>query len=261
MAVETHIGDAIERASDEHEAVAAKRDALAQFTTRVSELAPESKAAATPGIATTGGLANGSDATDSRCRTVRQAFADTVYPHALDERDEPESVHTAIGNELSEEVAVALAPATDAAFSATLKRALVSEAESRRAETAVLARALDREVEQLQRAESLVAEVTTWIADAEETPLTALGFDALRERHERLAAYRDRCEAVVRERQQFLDGTTNIGVDVGVSHRLFPAYLYQSFPVEHPALATVARLDDTCASCQRAVRGHLSRRS
>ena len=115
-----------------------------------------------------------------------------MYPHALDEIEGTESVHAAIGNELSEELAVTLAPTTDATFSATLKQALVGEAESRRAETAVLVRALGREVDQLRRAESLVEEVTGWIARAEETPLTALGFDALHERHERLAGYRDR---------------------------------------------------------------------
>ncbi|RNJ26020.1 DUF7260 family protein [Halosegnis longus] len=261
MAVETHIDDAIERASDERAVIADKRDAIAQFTERVAELSPASEATATPAIATTGGLAEGSDAGDSRCRTVRQAFAETVYPHALDEIEGTESVHAAIGNELSEELAVALAPATDAAFSATLKQALVSEAESRRTETAVLVRALEREVEQLQQAGAVVEEVTGWIDEAEETPLTELGFDALHARHERLADYRDRCETVVSERQAFLDGTTNTGADVGVSHRLFPSYLYQSFPDEHPALATVARLDSTCESCQRAVRAHLTRRA
>ncbi|KAB7512479.1 hypothetical protein DM867_12880 [Halosegnis rubeus] len=68
-------------------------------------------------------------------------------------------------------------------------------------------------------------------------------------------------ETVVRERQAFLDGTTNAGTAVGVSHRLFPSYLYQSFPDEHPALATVTRLSVACESCQRAVRAHLSWRA
>ncbi|MDZ7745489.1 MAG: hypothetical protein U5K28_02810 [Halobacteriales archaeon] len=261
MAVETHVEDAIARATEEQEIVAAKRDAIEQFSDRISELTPESNATATPAIATTGGQTRGYETGGGQCRTVRQLFTETVYPHALDEIEETESVHAAIGNELSAEVAVALAPATDAPFSATLKRALLGETESRHAETAVLARALEREVEQLRAAQSLVKESTTWISRAETTPLTALEFGELRERHERLAAFRDQCESVAHERQAFLAGTTNIGVDVGVSHQLFPSYLYQSFPDDHPALATVARLADTCKSCQRTVRAHLTRRS
>jgi hypothetical protein len=122
-------------------------------------------------------------------------------------------------------------------------------------------RAVDRETTELDAAAEVVDRVTGWIATADETPLTELGFETLRARHETLARHRERCDDLAARRQSFLDGATGEGPDASVGHRRLVAFLYQSFPVDHPVLATVVRLDDACAECQRAVRRHLVRRA
>ncbi|AFK21228.1 hypothetical protein HFX_6103 (plasmid) [Haloferax mediterranei ATCC 33500] len=98
----------------------------------------------------------------------------------------------------------------------------------------------------------------------DETLLTELGFEELQRRHETPTAYRVRCEDVADQRQSFLDGATNYGVGVGISHWSLVPYISQGFPVDsprdYPVLATGARLDDTCVGCQQAVRRQLVRR-
>ncbi|WP_425499739.1 DUF7260 family protein [Halorarum halobium] len=118
-------------------------------------------------------------------------------------------------------------------------------------------RALEREAARLEDAGAVVDEITTWIAATDETPLSALDFDDLRARHETLAAHRERCAGLVRQRQAFLGSATSRGGEIGVSHRSLIPSVYRDFPVDHPLLATVARVDRTCAECQRAVRSHL----
>ena len=112
-----------------------------------------------------------------------------------------------------------------------------------------------------EQAEQAGCGQVTATVESVEAAVTNLGFGALQRRHETLASHRDRCEELARERQVFLEGTTNDGIDVGVRHRSVLPYLYQDFPVDHPVLATAAELDQTCWECQRAVRDHLVRRA
>lgn len=260
MPVQTHIDQARTRVQAEQESIDAKLDAIDGFVDRIRDLSTAPTPSMTDTTATGGGLVRVESATDDRCRTVRTAFAETIRPHSVADADEPNSLLETIRSEFSDGVAVALAPTSDTSFTAELKRAILSEADARRAETAVLRDALVREDSQLEAAGETVDEITGWIADADETPLADLGFEELKDRHEQLATYRARCEEVARRRQSFLDGATNNGTEVGVSHRSLGPYLYRDFPTDHPVLATIARLDDTCADCQRAVRDHLVRR-
>jgi hypothetical protein len=103
--------------------------------------------------------------------------------------------------------------------------------------------------------------VVEWVETAAETPLPQLGFDALAERHRRLAAFRERCDDVVADRQSLLGTTTGRELEAGVRHGAVVEFVYADFPVEYPVLSTVARVADTCADCQRAVRDHLVRRA
>lgn len=262
MPVETHVDRARTRVRAEREAVAGKLDAFEAFIDRIEELSPDPTQSSTAGVtATVGALSRGTSAPEDRCRAVRTAFAETIRPHSVAEPDDPESLLTTIRSEFSDSIAVALAPTTETSFSPTLKRALVSEAATRRAETEVLRRALDREGAHLEEAGETVDDITAWIADADQTPLTDIGFEALRDRHETLASHRDRCEELARARQSFLRQTTARNADVGIRHRNLGPYLYEDFPVDNPLLATVARLDEVCAACQRAVRQHLVQRA
>ncbi len=88
------------------------------------------------------------------------------------------------------------------------------------------------------------------------TPLTDLGFDALQQRHETLASHRNRCEGTACDRQAFLQAATNNVLNAGIRHRSLVPYLCQDSPADHPVLATVATLEETCQECQGPVRNH-----
>lgn len=262
MTVETYLDRARTRVQAEQDAVDAKLDAYDAFIRQVTDLQPDPTPTPTAGLTTTGGTQLTVDPpTDDQCGTVRTVFAETVRPHSVATFDEPESLLETLREEFTDAVAVALAPTTEASFTPDLKRMVTTEAQSRRSEASALRRTLDRETGHLEEAGTAVDEITAWIADADETPLTQLGFDALAGRHDTLATHRDRCTELARHRQEFLQQATNAGIEIGVRHRSLVPYLYRDFPIDHPVLATVATLDDTCAACQRAVRVHLVRRA
>jgi hypothetical protein len=261
MSVQTHVDQARTRVQAEREAVDAKLDAIDGFVAQIRDLSTAPTPSTTDRTTSGGGIVRVESSTDDRCRTVRTVFAETIRSHSVADVDEPESLFETIRTELSDEIAVALAPTTDASFTAELKRAILTEANARRAENEALRNALVRETAHLEPAGETVDDVTGWIADADETPLTDLGFETLRQRHETLARHRDQCDVLAEQRQVFLNKSTNEGVRVGIRHRTLIPYLYQDFPVDHPLLATVARLDAACAECQLAVRQHLIRRA
>jgi hypothetical protein len=262
MPVRTHVDQARTRVRAERAAVDGKLDAIDEFVDRVEDLPTEPRPSpGTETIATGGGLVRAESATEDRGRTVRTAFAETIRPHSVADVDDSEALLETIRNELSDGIAVALAPSTDVSFTETLERAILSEAATLRAETDILRQAIVREESHLDRVGEAVDGITEWIAEADETPLTDLGFGALQRRHETLARHRDRCDELAERRQAFLRETTSEGVEVGIRHRRLVPYLYRELPVDHPLLATVARLDDACAACQRAVRQHLVRRA
>jgi hypothetical protein len=262
MPVQTHIDRARTRVRTEREAVDAKLDAIDAFVDRIGDLPTESiPSATTETITTRGGLVRVESANEDRCRTVRTVFAETIRPHSVADVDDSEPLLETVRSQLSDGIAVALAPTTDTSFTAELKQAILSAAATLRAETDVLRQALVREDARLDTAGETVDEITAWIAEADETPLIDLGFEALQQRHETLARHRDRCAQLTEQRQAFLQETTNEGVDIGIRHQRLIPYLYQEFPVDHPLLATFVQLDDACATCQRAVRQHLIRRA
>ena len=271
MAQTTYIDAAIERVEAERAAADAKRAGMESFVDRVADLSADASPAGASGVAGTGGLAQRTETSGAGgCESVRTAFVETVHPKALagnvdaDAESEipgPEPLTATIRRELTESIAVALAPASSVPFSPGLKRGILTEARRRRAELAVLCRALDRESESLQAAGDTVASVSSWIAAADETPLTDLGFDGLQRRHEALAAHRDRCDDAVADRQSTLESTTAVDADAGLRHRDLVGSIYEGLGVDHPVLVTLARLDDACRECQRSVRAHLVRRA
>lgn len=261
MPVNTYIEQARRRVETEREAVEAKIDAYQAFHRRIEGLATEQTASTAARVTATTGPRPGATDSGIQCRTVRSAFDETVRPHSVADLDSEESLLATIGNELTETIAVALSPTTATSFTADLERAICSTVSTRVTENEVLARALRREASHLDAAAGPVTDITAWIADVNETPLTELGFDALQARHETLADHRDRCDDIARRRQAFLRERTSQTVDFDISHRRLVTYLYEDAPVEFPVLATVARLDAVCRDCQRTVRNHLVRRA
>lgn len=264
--ISTHIDDARERVRAEQDALDAKMAAVERFIDRVGETSPDStataQATASQGLATATAtqLQTGGSRTEG-CAAVREAFAETIRPHSVADIDQPEPLLETISAELTDSVAAALAPTTNTPLSAGLKRAIVSEAESRQTEIEVMCRTLDSEADALAEAAETVEEITDWIVDADETPLSELGFEELRRRHERLQRHRERCETLAADRQTFLRETTSESVETGVRHEHIIPQLYEDFPVEYPVLSTASRLEELCQDCQRAVRDHLTRRA
>mgnify|MGYP000035349378 CR=1 FL=1 len=261
MTVETLVDDARTRTDAEREALAAKLDAFDRFVDRVEDVPVEGEPASSA-VAAGGGATRTLTGTSSPdgCRAVRRAFADTVRPHSVADVDDPEPLLEAVRTELSDAVAAALAPNTTPSLTQPLVRAIEAEVDARKRETRVTIRALEREADDLATAARVVDEITAWLVDTDDRPLSDCDFEALRARHERLAAFRERCDARLADRQAVLQAVTSDDADVGVSHRRVCASLYEDFPVDHPVLATLARLDATCENCQRAVRDHLVRR-
>lgn len=260
MAVNTYIEQARTRVEAEQTAVEAKIDAYGEFERRIEGLATEQTVSTALEVtATTGPQASGTHPND-QCRAVRSAFDETIRPHSVTDLDGAESLLATIGNELSDSIAVALSPTTATSFTADLERAILSVVSARLTENEVLARALGREASHLEDAMRPVEVITGWIADADETALSELGFDGLQARHETLACHRERCDTIARQRQAFLQERTRDTADFDIEHRRLVQYVYEDASVDHPVLETATRLDDTCRVCQRVVRDHLVRR-
>jgi len=262
MTVTTHIESAQSRVRTERAAVERKREAVETFADRLADLSTDPVPSAAVGVtATAGTRRRGESGATDRCRAVRTAFAETIHPHSLDDTDGTEPLLSTIRTELTDGIAVALAPTTDVSFSTELKEAIVAETHARRVEAETLVATLGNERSALDDAAATVEGVTGWLADADETPLSDLGFDALRARHETLATQRDRCRDLAERRQAFLDESTTLHSGAGISHRTLVTSLYEDFPVDYPVLSTAVRLDAVCRTCQRAVRDHLVRRA
>ena len=261
MTPDTYIEPARARVRAEQDAVDAKCDAFEAFIERVKEISMDRPAAPSVGASTVAGIQQHSTrTTDSGCREVLTAFADTVRTHSVENANTDEPLLETVRAEFTESIAVALAPTTEASFTPELKETIIAETETRRAEATAFNRALDREMDQLDAADEVVDEITSWLLRSEEPPVSATGFDALKLRHETLDAHRSRCDAFVQRRQEFLEETTNNSIKAGIRHRQLMPYLYDELPVDHPVLATVAQLDAACKAYQRAVRDHLTRR-
>ena len=210
MSSHTRIHDALTRVQTEQDSVDAKRDAIDRFINRVEDCSPvPNPATATGATAAVGPVSQRSQGTTDQCGVVRQAFVETIQPHSLDDVDHQESLHEPILTELSESIAVALAPTTKATFSPELKQVVLTKSHVRRAAAENLRRALGREASELVDARDIVDDITEWIATADETPLTQLGFEELRARHETLARYRSQCVEIAGHRHELLNGATS----------------------------------------------------
>ncbi|ELZ93100.1 DUF7260 family protein [Haloferax sulfurifontis] len=253
------VRDALGRVEGEREQVLAKRRAVERFERRVRKLAAQSARATACGTASMP-AATRRDAAGGGRRRVRELFAETIRAHSVADGDESEPLSVTIREEFGPEVAAALDSDTGGRFTPAVKEAVVSAAVDRKRGLDGMRRALDGEERSLRAALAVLDECEDWLVRADETPLSGLGFDALRRRHEALADRREACDRLVRERQRRLGGATHHTAAVEVDHRLLAAYLYEDRATDYPVLAAATRVDGVCADCQRAVRDHLVRR-
>jgi hypothetical protein len=264
MTIETHIQQALDRVRDEQVAIEEKQTGYERFVREVEAISAEtlthnrSRQTTAGAVATmTATPSNGADS----CQRVRERFADTVRPHSTADVEHPETLLETIAVELSEQIAVALAPQNaTTGFTAGLKNGVLSEAAQRQRELRAMERALDREAASLIDAKNTLDGVLQWLTEANETRLTTLDFAALRARHDRLDGFRNQCGTIARERQSLLHATTSADGEVGIAQQELVGCLYVAFPVAYPVLSTVVRVEQVCLRCQRAIRDHLVRR-
>ncbi|ADD04780.1 uncharacterized protein Nmag_1198 [Natrialba magadii ATCC 43099] len=131
----------------------------------------------------------------------------------------------------------------------------------RRTELETMARVLEREIASLNEAVTAVDGVLEWLETVDKSPLSSLGFEALRERHEALAVRRMCCQRFVKERQETLARVSAQETPAKTAHREVVEYLYQEQRQTYPVLAAMVALDRLCGTCQRVVRAHLVRRA
>lgn len=266
--VELRTPEAVERATAERDRIERKVEAFAEFGERVGEVTADAgqqaggqqvggRESGAPARSATGtsaesAVAVGPTRTNASAdvATVRDAFRETVAPFA-----DADSMQEAMADELSPDLTAALSPAAGG-FTPGLKRQLVSRAEQRHRECRLLADAVGTERERVREVAEELERITDWLVAADETPLRRLGFEDLRERHDRLAAFRTTCDRLAGERQAAVRGTRNDGL-TGIRESELLDHLYGEFEVDHPALADLACADDLLADCQRAVRDHL----
>jgi len=262
MSIETHIHDAITRVEREIGHFDDRLAGVERFEREVRDIQPTAGQPGGP-PATDGGVRTVSagiatDSDGSRCRAVRELFAETIYPHSVTESDE--HLLRTIGEELTEQVSLALAPGTDQRFTPPVKRTVLSATAERQAEIESMQQALDAERESLETAREETRQVTDWLCEVDQTSLLELGFEELCERHRTLEEHLQRCERLAETRQETVHSTSSTAGAAGVDHHQLIRFLYQSFPVSYPVLATVTNLEDVCRTGQQRVRDHLVRR-
>lgn len=260
MSVETGVDRARERVERERSWTAEKRAAFEQFADAIAEI----EAGAGGQTATFGGptaVATRSETT-AGVGAVLDAFEEHLGPYSGDAQETPETVHQAVATEFSSELAVSLCGGDSAGvLTPQLKQVVQVETQSRLDELAVMETVLEREAESLVAVDDAIGAVCEWFVEHNPTPLSAVGFDRLRDWHETLDTHRERLDAVAADRQRHLDATTSAGGSVGIEHRVLVEYLYAGFPASYPALATVARLAAACDEAQRSLRAHLVARA
>lgn len=261
MSVETAIEQARSRVADEQTFTSEKRAAFERFRADLADIdASQPSGGAIGGGGPTRVVSAHTSGTD--VSAVLSAFETHLGEYCGDATDTHDSVHEAVAAEFSTELAVSLCGGDSAGtLTPQLKQVVVAETNDRLAELQVMERALDREAESLAAVGDPVESVCSWFSTHDATPLTDLGFEALRERHDELASHREALTAAAAERQETLHATTGGPDAVGIEQDVLVEYLYAGFEATHPALATLARLDSLCADAQRTVRAHLCARA
>lgn len=248
-----HIGSARSLIEEERERTRAERNAFDAFSRRVAAL---DVAAAEATIETASPLPTFAAAPpDGTIEGLKEEYRDTVMavPHYENEYDEPlEANMTA---ELGPELAAAVAE--EPSLTPHLKAAFVrrsKEAVSRREQ--FLAR-LDREVADLEDAETVLSEVESDLYGLERGSQVSTGFDDLVAAWHRIRAADERCRSLLADRQRTLhDASSRAGEEPSLQE-----YLYRQLDVDHPILAAGAdlasRADRTRSKLERAIAGRV----
>lgn len=264
MDIETHIDRARSRVAAEQEQITGEQRAYEQFRSEIDGVSvPSQSHQASERVTTAGSVAAQSiqhrNQSDDPCRSIRDAFAETVYPYSVADLDGDEPLLETVREELGESIAVVLSPRTDQGVTPQIQAAIHSKITTKQHELDATERALNRERGSLCAAHDDLESVGDWLIRANEAPLETLSFERLREYHESLDSHKRTCRSRLQNRQEFLQRTTSCGGNAGVTHRSLVTYLYQDFPVSYPVVSTFTRLYELLSECQRTLRKQLVR--
>ena len=238
------IEDAVARVETEQDHVDGKLAAYDRFENAVRESEVDDMAGVTMAVggstSAVSPMAGGSS--DDQCRRLRERFEATVRPCSLEDVTGTEPVTETIREELGERVALALAPDGNPRYTPQLRDGIFASIDERRAGLRAMSSAVDRELTFLREAREEIGGMIDGFGEADGRYLYEHGFNELRERHDRLEAYRTRCDRLARERQTVLASATSYGASAGMNHRTLIAYLYRSLPTNHPVLTAIVRL-------------------
>lgn len=261
MTVETDVARALERVQAEQEWTDEKQAAFERFADAVESIEPGRNRPSTATLGTTTAVRNTAPGRGASVTAVLDAFEEHLAPYSGDSTDAHDSVHEAVAAEFSADIAVALCGGDSAGvLTPELKEVVHSDTSRRLDELGVMQRALDREVDSLRAVDTGISAVCEWFVEHNPTPLSELGFDELRAWHDRIEVHRASLSDIAANRQEFVRSSTGGPEAVGIKQRVLVEYLYTDFEATYPALATIARLEETCREAQRTIRGHLTRR-
>jgi len=150
------VDDARRLVDDERDHIDEKLAAFDRFADGLRRLPTDSPSPATRSTTTGTGppgsisaAAGGRSAGDDTTRRVRSLFAETVRPYSIEDVDEPEPLLVSIREELTPEIALAVAPSTDRAFTPELRTAIYAAVDQSQAELRAMRQGLATEAESL----------------------------------------------------------------------------------------------------------------
>ncbi|WP_336360904.1 DUF7260 family protein [Haladaptatus sp. ZSTT2] len=254
VATVLYLGQARSICTTEVSRTRAERDAYARFLRRVTGIS----ASQVMTQVQTGGMTVANVQTaDQSIKEVREAFEQTVMavPHFAEEYDEPLEVHMAL--EFGDELARAVSHGTQ--LTPQLKQALIQQAEFACTQRDAMLGTLDTELEDLEAATTLLANVETELDDVTAEPLYRRSYADLHAAWERLGDLERNIKSLLTERQKEMQSGIQFGIRRTDSGK-FHDYLYQSLDVSYPVLADGANTVDRLRDIRHDILDMLTRR-
>ena len=171
------------------------------------------------------------------CKQVRQAYRDTILsmPHYAEEYDEPLSEHMAV--EFGEELTVSLLE--NAQLTPLLKEEVAAASQQASQQRVKFLSQLDTESAELDTARTSLRDLPICTKNQKTEQPQGRDFDELKELYDALHTAKNRCDKIVKARQQSLQSNNQIRSGTSSISALQP-YLYSDLDVTYPILADVA---------------------
>jgi DNA repair exonuclease SbcCD ATPase subunit len=169
------------------------------------------------------------------CKSVCRAYRETILsmPHYEEEYDE--SLRENMSAEFSRDLAKTVFEAPH--VTTPLKQALLHASSQSHDNRREFLRRLDTEAEVLEKTETTLREIDSFLNDWNARPLSDYSFTELQEIYEELESAEDRCERLARNRQHALHADEWMNMEESVTVQ---SYLYSNLEFTYPVLSDVA---------------------